>query len=81
MIKDYRYSLRIMKQELENKYICPEIRYAFKASIEAIERNIPIKIKQNKYNVYFCPVCKNSAWQIRDQSKFCFRCGQKLDWR
>lgn len=36
-MRDYRYSLEIMKQQLENKYISPEIKYAFKASIEALE--------------------------------------------
>lgn len=28
-MKDYKYALDIMKQELDNKYICPEVKYAF----------------------------------------------------
>ena len=34
---DYKYSLKIMRKELNNKYISPEVKYAFKASIEAIK--------------------------------------------
>lgn len=37
---DYKYSIEIMKQELKNKLICPEVKYAFKASIEALEKQI-----------------------------------------
>lgn len=38
IIRDSQYSLEIMKQELKNKYISPEILYAFKASIQALEK-------------------------------------------
>jgi len=34
------YTLDIMKQEINNKYICPEVKYAFKMSIEALEKQI-----------------------------------------
>jgi len=37
------YSLNIMKQELNNKYICPEVKYAFKMSIKALEENTELK--------------------------------------
>ena len=39
-MRDYAYALEIMKQELENKYISPEIKYAFEASIEALEKQM-----------------------------------------
>lgn len=38
------------------------------------------KVEDNGHNVYFCPSCGGSVWQIKAESKFCFRCGQKLDW-
>lgn len=38
------------------------------------------KVEDNGRNVYFCPNCGGSVWQIKAESKFCFRCGQKLDW-
>ena len=42
-MKDYKYALEIMKQEIENKYISPEIRYAFECSIEVLEKRITEK--------------------------------------
>lgn len=38
------------------------------------------KVEDNGHNVHFCPSCGGSVWQIKAESKFCFRCGQKLDW-
>ena len=38
------------------------------------------KVTNNGYSVYFCPVCGGSVWQNKDESKYCFRCGQALDW-
>ena len=43
---DAKYALEIMKHELGNKYISPEIRYAFKASVEALEK----QSKQDELN-------------------------------
>lgn len=80
IVKDVKYSINIMNEELKNKYISPEIKYAFKASIESMERDVALKVEHNQYNVYFCPVCKGSIWQIRNESNYCFRCGQKLNW-
>lgn len=37
---DYKYALDIMEQELKSQYICPEVKYAFKASIKALEKQI-----------------------------------------
>ena len=48
-MRDYQYSLDIMKQELKNKYISPEVKYAFETSIEALEKQIAIeKDKKNE---------------------------------
>ena len=44
---DYKYSLEIMKQELNNKYISPEVKYAFKASIEAIKIQLSIDVNMD----------------------------------
>lgn len=46
IMKDYKYSLEIMKQELESKYICPEIKYAFNASIEALEKQLQKDVRK-----------------------------------
>ena len=46
----------------------------------ALEKQLPKKVTKNGYGVSFCPVCRGSVWQNRDESKYCFRCGQVLDW-
>jgi hypothetical protein len=54
---------------------------------EALEKQIPKQVKavtvQGKTRNYiriYCPVCGGSIWKNTDESKYCFRCGQKLDW-
>lgn len=79
--KDYNYALEIMAQELNNKYISPEIKYAFEASIKALEKQIPKKpLKSQKYKGtwYICPNC-NHEWG-GSHFNCCTTCGQKLDW-
>ena len=78
-MKDCKYSLEVMKQELGNKYISSSIQYAFLASIEALMKQIPTKLthEATKLNKYTCPVCKN-VHEI--QTDYCCFCGQKLDW-
>ncbi len=39
-----------------------------------------MRVKLNSYGVAFCPNCNGSVWQIKDESKYCFRCGEELDW-
>ena len=51
-----------------------------KQAIKALEKQIPKLVDKNLHNVAFCPSCNGSVWQISDDSKYCFRCGQKLDW-
>lgn len=48
---------------------------------KAIDKLTPKKINKSSFNVAFCPVCHGSVWQIRNESKYCFRCGQALNWR
>ena len=38
------------------------------------------KVIDNCSGFHFCPVCGGSVWLNRDESKYCFRCGQALDW-
>ena len=48
--------------------------------MNALEKQIPKKVIRSIYNVRFCPICKGSVWQNKDESKYCFRCGQALKW-
>lgn len=79
-MKDYKYALEIMQQELKNQFICPEVKYAFEASIEALEKQIPQRTDDitavNKFGR--CPICMNIVSPFR--IKFCSECGQKLQW-
>jgi alkyl hydroperoxide reductase subunit AhpF len=43
-------------------------------------KEIPLKVIDNGYGVAFCPVCHGSVWQNKDESNYCFRCGQKIKW-
>ena len=74
---DFKYTLEIMREELNNNYICPEVKYAFNASIEALEKQIPKKVTYEG----FCPNCRTQYPMYPPFSnKYCSNCGQKLDW-
>ena len=47
-MKDVKYSLAIMQEEVKNQYISPEIKYAFETSIEALESQISTKSSLTK---------------------------------
>jgi len=47
---------------------------------KAIEKLTSKKINKSSFNVAFCPMCHGAVWQLRHESKYCFRCGQALDW-
>ena len=58
-----------------------------KKALELFEKQMPRKVIRSIYNVRFyptcqgfCPTCQGSVWQNRDESKYCFRCGQALKW-
>ena len=42
-----------------------------------LQRNEPMKVITSEHGVHFCPNCNRSVWQIKYESYFCFRCGQK----
>lgn len=53
------------------------------AIIEALEKQVPKKPLKNPKefygrNLYSCPVC--GCGYFFDSNKFCYHCGQKLDW-
>lgn len=54
---------------------------------ESLEKQIPKQVKKVRQEtilgyavIVHCPNCGGSVWQNADESKYCFRCGQKLDW-
>lgn len=74
----------ISEQTEARKYFKGEIYELSEALIvlkRVVEKQVPKKVDISPYNIKFCPVCKGSVWQIKHESKYCFRCGQKIDWR
>lgn len=80
-MKDYKYSLEIIEQEVNNKFICSEIKYAFEASIEALEKQIPMQAFYEYDNEFICPACghEDDGYEVTT-IKVCPECGQKLKW-
>ena len=55
--------------------------------VKTLEKQIPKQVKKIRHETilgyavtYFCPNCGGSVWQNADESKYCFRCGQAIDW-
>lgn len=44
------------------------------------EKHLPKKAYISDHGIGFCPVCHGSLWQNKDESNYCFRCGQKIKW-
>lgn len=47
---------------------------------KALDKQISKKPVISVYDVAFCPICNGSLWQNKDESNYCFRCGQKIEW-
>lgn len=60
-------------------------REASELAIQALEKQIPKKpVKSEKQvvryvNTYYCPIC-NLGITGTNIAKWCYHCGQKLDW-
>ena len=93
-MSDYKYSLDIMNYEIKSKFICPEIKYAFKTSIEALEKQIPKEVNtecvnrgidvSGEYDIDFnmlCPSCNAVVGNSETGElwyEYCPDCGQKF---
>ena len=66
--KVYTYGDKGLSQETVNEIL------------DMIEKQIPLKVIDNGYGVSFCPICNGSVWQNKDESNYCFRCGQEIGW-
>lgn len=72
------------KKLKQGNYTILDFGYVLEKEIEIlqelIDRAKPEKVLSNGY-VNLCPVCKNSVWQIKEESKYCFRCGKALEYK
>ena len=56
---------------------------AFETAIEALEKQIPKKPIKSDREIRYCEVfkCPNCSFEFSGRvSKYCYRCGQALDW-
>ncbi len=82
---DYEEALKeIEKQIADAGYVYDDFLDICK---EALEKQMPKQVKKVRHETILgyavtvhCPFCGGSVWQNADESNYCFRCGQKLDW-
>lgn len=56
---------------------------AFEIAIEALEKQVPKKPTKSDREIRYCEVfkCPSCGFEFSGRvSKFCYRCGQKIDW-
>ena len=75
----------ILKAEIVHHPECSIFAEALGIAIQALEKQIPMKpVKSEKQvvryvNTYYCPIC-NLGITGTNIAKWCYHCGQKLDW-
>lgn len=75
----------ILKTEIVHHPECSIFAEALGLAIQALEKQIPKKpIKSKKQvvryvNTYYCPTCELGITGT-NIAKWCYHCGQKLDW-
>ena len=75
---------RDLQIQLENKAL-PDGIEAIQIAIQALEKQIPKKPVKSEnqvaryVNTYYCPIC-NLGITGTNIAKWCYHCGQKLDW-
>ena len=82
-IKEIEYALEKLKT-----HVAWEVDMeALKVAKKALEKQIPQQVKKVRHETilgyaetYFCPKCGGSVWKNTDECKYCFRCGQAIDW-
>ena len=81
-------AIKILQRDLEiqvkNKALTDGIE-AIQIAIQALEKQIPKKPVKSEnqvaryVNTYYCPIC-NLGITGTNIAKWCYHCGQKLDW-
>lgn len=62
------------------------VRFAVRMARELIERDTPMKVIKTPDWYYHCPMCEeevdvsNTAYECRQIYRYCYHCGQRLDW-
>ena len=83
-LKNMRLFMQIIDKNSEHKFAEDDYK-ANEMAIQALEKQIPKKpVKSEKQvvryaNTYYCPIC-NLGITGTNIAKWCYHCGQKLDW-
>ena len=78
VLNDIRKRDNLLTREQNQRYA--DLDGVLKTYDTFIKRDSPLPVHVSDYGVGFCPSCGGSVWQNADESKFCFRCGQRLKW-
>jgi len=70
----FGFSLSVYDEEWKIHEVAQNI------AIAALEKQIPKKVEISSNSIGFCSECHGTLWQNKDESHYCFRCGQKIDW-
>lgn len=80
MRKEFQFGICEPTPEEAKKALFKKIRYdAYKWRFE-VKRLPDREVTISSCGIAFCPTCKGFLWQNKDESNYCFRCGQKLYW-
>lgn len=83
-LKNMRLYMQITDKNNDCKFTKDDYK-ANEMAIQALEKQIPKKpVKSEKQvvryvNTYYCPIC-NLGITGTNIAKWCYHCGQKLDW-
>ena len=91
-VKILQERIDLIKQDWSDIADLVEYQKALERAVKALEKQIPKKVNNlseiyldfgvgKKIKVGACGNCPNCNYNIDIVSKYCTRCGQKLDWR
>lgn len=78
-------ALETIKYEVDEECHCGYIEYELRLAVEALELQIPKKVKYgcDDQDDIKCPKCDYTVGRMDSyfgRSKYCEECGQRLDW-
>lgn len=91
-LSDRNMTTEVLENYMQFEDECVKKGFTFKSVIEAREKQIPKKPRKTdsyrgvlkKVYAYVCPTCGNARLEKymneRQNTVFCWDCGQKLDW-
>jgi len=82
-MNEIEYAIDVIKKLSERLNNNGYIKTANDLAIQALEKQIPKKLETNDEKDYWnCPNCKFDfmGCGLEESPKYCYECGQRLDW-